>query len=470
MNIVPSAYSTTPCTLLEMVTFNKFWISNTKNGFHNDDIELYNSAGGGLFSTEISDNDQPNKLVLKGTTSTNANILIAVLKSGYWELILKLVSSGKRVHAVKIEPPQVLWNGYKIPQQFSEDTSLVVCLKCNPNWEVAIEVKMCGVLYGKIHWNPSSLTMTDSLKGTNEITQTEFNNYRPCAECPVTSFNGEGHLPPCPPKCTISRLRKDAYSHKMDRVLQIRFENPRNHIQVLNNEIGNFIDVYGDTMFNNEVIEGIFTFKELPSGKKLLSFDSVTINRFAILFAFLHKGSWRVRLSLVLTTQNGVLGFKATSTLYAHDQKFQVPKNWIGNTVLFFGIRSNNEDIDMTLRIHAAEMYEAQVSWDHLHDDVLLSDNLIPTNSKSRPFPGHLYEGVAKKLKGIISQQRRVPELQPQVVNATTSTSTSPPNDPAPTEQTTEIVESDTTEAAQYNAFQFWHSQVISLCNFLNYI
>lgn len=167
----------------------------------------------------------------------------------------------------------------------------------------------------------------------------------------------------------------------MTRLIQLRFDNPRNKIQVLKNVIGNFVDLNEQTVFNNDVIEGIFTCKVHSSGKMVLSFDTITVNRFAILLAFLHDDAWRLRLGLVVTTEHGVFGFKATKTLYKNEHgKFHVPKNWVSNTVLMLGIRCNNEDADLTVRTNAIKPYEGQIAYDHLRADIFLSDNIKPVN------------------------------------------------------------------------------------------
>lgn len=196
----------------------------------------------------------------------------------------------------------------------------------------------------------------------------------------------------------------------MSRLFQIRFEKPEHKIKVLNNDIGAFVDIDADMIFNNDVIEGIFTFKVLASGKKVMSFDAVSLKRFSILFAFCVKNTWRIRLSLVFTTKQGVLGFRVTKALFTEeDGRLKVPKTWEGNTVLFFGIQSENDDVDMTMRIHANKTYEAEISWDCLRDEIYLSDNLKPSNAKKCSFPKHLYNATNQNPIAALAQQRSVP-------------------------------------------------------------
>lgn len=336
-------YSAIANTLFELETKNEFSVSNGKNGFHCDDAILYNVVIGGLFTIN-NENDQ--QILKFSSTKLKFNILVAVLKQGYWQLVFRLVASENRVSCVNIEPGQYLQNGVKVPKEFVKESSLVLRVKCDADWNIDMNIKLFGNEYGQIHWDPlSSTTMTDSLRPTNELARTDLNHFRRCLECLITSFDGHGHLPPCAPDHTESHMQVDTYSRKMSRLLQIRFENPRNIVQMFNNANGQFIDL-PDTIVNNDVIGGIFTFKNLPSGKKIVSFDATSVNRFGILFAFLHNGSWRVRLSLVFTTRNGVLGFKATKTLYKNNGRFEVPTTWAANTVLFLGVRSvNNEDV-----------------------------------------------------------------------------------------------------------------------------
>lgn len=379
VDAAPEVYSTMPNVLLELKTRNQLSISNFRNGFYNEDAELYNGSVGGSFSVK-RENDM-NTLLFRGSTMKNMNILFAVLSQGVWRLIFRVITTKEKVFALKIKAGMFLRSGVTVPAEFSQNTSLIVCLKYDEEFNIDVMVKMFGSEYGIIHWDLTSFTMTDSLVLRGDFEITNINRYRRCEECLVIALDGQNHLPPCPPQNTRSIMRSDIYCRQLMRLLQIRFDNPKNKIQVLNNDSGAFVDVTQDTVFNNEIIEGMFTFKVLDNGRTVLTFDSISMNRFAILFAVLVKNVWRVRFCLVMTTIDGALCFQVTKRLFANNDRFEVPQNWKNNCVLFFGIRPNNEDVNITLRVHACNPYEAKISWKHLRDECSFSDDLKPSKA-----------------------------------------------------------------------------------------
>lgn len=174
---------------------------------------------------------------------------------------------------------------------------------------------------------------------------------------------------------------------------------------MLDSESGAFADVTAD--LNNELLEGVFSFKRLASGKRIMSFDAITVKRFAILFAFCHNESWCVRLGLISTTKNGFLGFKITKTLYQDNGKFAVPPPWNGNTALVFGIQSGRNDIDMRIRVFTERMYECYISYHYARDEINLSDELLPSNARKRSYASHLYS-VNSTPVATLREQRHV--------------------------------------------------------------
>lgn len=373
-----------------------------------------------------------------------------------------------------IEEAQYLRNGATLPMKFSKKTALVLCIKLDSGFVLDINVKLFGVSYGRINWTPSSLTVSEPLNKTNEFVRTDHNDFHRCSECLVISSDGRGHLRPCPPTNTISMLRSNVYSRPISRLFEIRFEDPRYRILLLNNETGDFVDVNPNMVMNNEILEGFFSFKTVRSGKCVMSFDAVSVKRFAILFAFCRNESWRIRLCLVFTTKNGVLGYKVTKTLYAENNgSYEVPATWKRNTVLFFGIQSGNKDVDMIIRIHTQNMYEARISYDCSRDEVHLSDEILTSNARNRPFANRLYSAPRRPVASI-SAQRHVQDqsvlaIEPNEQNepsneATNEPSKEPSKEPPkePNFEPNEQNEDDSYHEA-FNSFQFWAAPVPDL-------
>lgn len=276
-----------------------------------------------------------------------------------------------------------------------------------------------GRIYGHIFWSPESSNISNSLDINNGTTfvRSDPNFVHRCQECLLITPTGHGHISPCPPRNTISCLRDNIYSQETTLLFQIRFENPNQNIQILNN--GAFEDVDSNTTMMNDVIEGIFTFKTVTSGRKVMTLNAVSMKRFSILFCFCNKNKWRARFAIIFSTKNGVLGFKMTKKLFkAEDGQFYVPNSWKASTVLCFGVHSSNNDIDMTLRINANDTgininpFEAQVSWDCLRDEINLSDNLKSQNATTRLFAKHLYQKIGRTTLATLGEQRYVPDSE----------------------------------------------------------
>lgn len=262
--IIPNPYSSPSNILFQLETVNYFRLSNPiDNSFFNDNECVYNGVAGGLFEPKHEEN--LHLLLFKASTMKTVRILVAIQKSGYYELIFELTASDRGVFCLKLEEGQ-FFRGAVPPANYAKNTSLVMCVKSDLDNKFEMTVKMFGSKYGDIHWHAESgLIMSNSMNQHNEIEGLTSSQYRRCCECLVISLDVHGHLPPCAPLNTISHLRTNTYSRKMTRLIQLRFDNPRNKIQVLNNEIGNFVDLNEHTMFNNDVIEGIFTCKVLSS-------------------------------------------------------------------------------------------------------------------------------------------------------------------------------------------------------------
>lgn len=399
---IQPAYSTIPTNALELEISSQFWLSNNTTGFHNDDTMLYSTALGGFF---IANHEADcNNLVLQATTMKSGNILVAVLKEGYWQIILRLVTSAHRVFCLSVENGQYLRSGGRIPAKFAKNTALVVCIKPKEDFSLDIDVKLFGANYGHIHWDTASLTVSEALTKVDEFVKTDSNDFHCCPECLVISPNGHGHLSPCAPLFTVSTLKDNCYARRMHRLFDLRFESPNYDIKVLRSH--QFIDVVDQMVLNNETLEGIFTFKKVLSGKRVISFDTISAKRFAILFAFCRNNAWRLRLCLMFTTQNGVLGFKATKTMYADANGFEVPPAWKASTALLFGIQhGGNNDIDISVRVHTQSMYECQLSYDWARDEMNLSDELKPSKAIKRPFHSNMIRPTQRPIASLIHQR-----------------------------------------------------------------
>lgn len=370
-------------SLLEIEVANDFVISNGINGFYSDNM-LYNEAAGGLFMQHHETGKR--SLVFKSNALRNFAIAIAVIKSGYTELVLNIVANNDRVYCTKIQPGLYLQNGYKVPAEFLETTALVMCLRSDL-YEFNLNVKLFGSPHGTIWWTLPSPIISESLKNEGQF-EKEHNEYRRCPECLVISTNGSGHKPPCPPLHTASLLRENIFSCEMNQMFQIRFENPNEKIQILNEE-GTFMDLSSDMILHNDIIGGVFCFKNLASsGKTVLTYTGIEARRFTILFAFFRKGKLRIRFSLVFTREYGCFGFKVTKTAFPEiDGTFKIPVTWDANTVLFFAIQPKNCDVDVAIRLFTEPRIEGQISYDFARDEINLSDSLLPSKAKRCQYP-----------------------------------------------------------------------------------
>lgn len=197
------------------------------------------------------------------------------------------------------------------------------------------------------------------------------------------------HVPPCPPKRTISGRRDQLVTNTMNNVFQLRFEKSC-IVQVLSGEMGKFVDINSSQSIFNEIIEGIFEFKTLQNGNTVMTFDSVSIKRFSIIFAFFRNKSWRLRLRMVVTTSNGIIAFPMTKTLFTTDGKIEIPQEFRTNTVLMFGLHSEADEINLALRVFANSTglinenhfngYECAMKWNKREDTMNVPDCLWQKN------------------------------------------------------------------------------------------
>lgn len=378
-------YSLTAFAQLEIQSLQEFKIPTVGGNITNDNAILYNGATGGFFRTEKSDNRH--KLIYKAEILNNFNILIAVRLQGYWQLVLRIVTSCDRAFCLPIKNNERLRNNLSIPDKFAMNTALVLCLQ---NTTFDANIKVLGEAFGFVHWDITSFNVSSllSMDYSDEYIRMDANFFNHCPECLVISRDGRGHSRQCPKQHTISGLRKHIYSKKTCRLIRC------SHVQIL--EDGGFKDVNNLTLINN-VIEGIFQFRTTPSGKTLLSLDTITMNRCCILFAFHHRNAWRIRLLLIFSRKNGILGFIITKTLVERNGQFIVPTTWKANTVLLIGVHPANMDVPMTLRIFANETgvniqpYDKQILWNFSRDEIVIPDGLKTNNAKNRSYAKQLY-------------------------------------------------------------------------------
>lgn len=379
--------------LFEIQSLQEFKIPTIEGGLHNDNAVLFNGAAGGFFHTEKSDNRY--KLIFKAEILTNFNVFIAVRVQGYWNLILRLITSWDRVFCLPMKQNERLGRNFSIPGKFTMNTALVLCLQ---ETTFDADIKLLGEQHGNIHWDITSFVVSGlmDMKHSDEYIRIDGNLFQRCPGCLVIARDGR-HSEPCPPLHTTSALRKHIYSNETSCLFQLRFENLLSEVEFLVD--GSFKKANNEILINS-VIEGIFRFNILPPGKQCLSFDAITMNRFCILLAFHYREAWRIRLGLVFSRKNGVLGFRLTKTLLDNNGRFNIPKTWEANTVLLIGIHPNNMDVPMTLRIFANQTgvdiqpYKEQILWNFDDDEIQMSDGLQTKNAKKRSFAKHLYSNA----------------------------------------------------------------------------
>lgn len=163
----------------------------------------------------------------------------------------------------------------------------------------------------------------------------------------------------------------------------------------------------------------MFGFKSNQNGQTVMTFESVSIKRFSVIFAFFLKKSWRLRLRLVVTLEHGIIAFPMTKTLFINNGKIEIPKEFEQNTMLLLGVHSEANEIDMPLRVYANvngllnennfNGYECSIQWNRREDTMNVPDRLDCHLKKKTMFSLNLYDANGRhKVIGKLSEQRVV--------------------------------------------------------------
>lgn len=148
----------------------------------------------------------------------------------------------------------------------------------------------------------------------------------------------------------------------MKPVFRVRLADPSYVVKVLNNETKEFMDVYPGLTMHNDII-GIFSFKSTVSGASLMTFGATSIKRFSIVFAMFYRNAWRIRLRLVVTQKNGIIGLPLTKIIYSDHGKIEIPMEYRKNTALMVRIFSKYQDISIDLRVFAPRWSIQRILW-----------------------------------------------------------------------------------------------------------
>lgn len=389
------SYSKIPKKLLELklIGASTLQVVNANNDTAVDEnVQLFNAAVGGLF--EISKSDTDWKIQLFGETIKSFNIILVIKDQCQFRLFTG---------------PTVLYCSLiQNHLQFKYSTALMLRLETTDRLDC--EVRLMGKEYGSVHWTPSSFNVTESLNMANvgEINELVPEMFHRCPECLLIRPDGEGHINPCPPRYTKSAPRENILSNAMTTVFKIRFGN--RVVKVLNNETKMFVDAFSSSSFMNDIIEGVFSFKKLNSGT-VMTYAAISIKRFSIIFAVFLRNSWRLRLRLVVTLKNGILGFPLTKILFVDNGRVEVPKEYQHNTVLLLGIHST-DDIELAIRVFANSNglnitgpsgefngYTSEINWNRNGDSLSLPDQFLSPKAKQMRFASHLYQANGKVIR-----------------------------------------------------------------------
>lgn len=493
------AYSKAPRTYFELIIddITDLKVLNSIGIFFCEkNMKLYNAAIAGCFHVE-QQQTKTWKVWYDAVKMKSFDILVAILEDNVWQCVLRMFTNENEVFCSQLDPKVSLLYG-KLPDQHEADTALVLCITTS---KIKIVVKQENGQQKTIEWTPSSLIMSDSLHNEFPLNGIEPSRYHPCPECLVVSNDGCGHVLPCPPKRTISGRREQLITSTMNKVFQLRFEEDC-HIKVLNGDTGKFIDVRPGTSFFNEVIEGIFSFKATPNNRSVLTFDAVSIKRFSMVFGFFYKKAWRLRLRLVVTTTNGIVGFPMTKTMFMNDGKFEVPKEFQTNTVLLFGLHTQSDAINLALRVFANTTgythetfggYTCELKWDRRHDTIDVPDCLQSKFAKKKFYSANLYQanGTHRVVGGIAEQrlvnppvrydlptqrssannenqnlEHQIEEMVPESADTDVQSMGSPAhneNEDFQTQDRDLNTESDDSDV-QFNSFHYWKFDAVEQC------
>lgn len=111
----------------------------------------------------------------------------------------------------------------------------------------------------------------------------EPNDIHCCPRCLFTSLDGTGHTTPCFPRNTISGFRSNVYAITPKTLFKLRFNDPNGKMLVLNDDIGNFVNIPDDILFS-PATEGVFQFlKTLDGNAQLVTYRAASVKRFSII-------------------------------------------------------------------------------------------------------------------------------------------------------------------------------------------
>lgn len=388
-------------------------------------VEMYNGATGGSFLVEKLTNGTF-RVRYEGITMKSFAVLFAFPHHGEWYCNFCLFTHSNCLSITKLVSPIHLRSGirHNIP-----DAALALCIEST---ELNMDVLLRNEEYGNLKWTPTSFVVSDSLNNAIPLANLPFadvspNHYHRCPECLVFSLDGRGHISPCAPLRSISPRRKHMYSDTMTTVFQLRFDQQCS-IQIFDSEHRVFFNVDPGLKLHNDIIEGIFSFKKLQSDQTVMSYNAVSIKRFAIVFAFWYNDAWRVRFRLVITSSNGLVAFPLTKTLFIDDDEILMPSEYKTNTVLFFGLHSEAEVNKLALRIwanssgvisttHGFNGYETTVQWSKKTDRVTISPELKSRYARDKKFSTKLYRanGVHKMIASLSSQRKVAAPIAPNL-------------------------------------------------------
>lgn len=257
-------------------------------------------------------------------------------------------------------------------------------------------------------------------------------------------------------------------------VIQIKFVSSRYSVQVLNSETKAFVHVEENLKLFNDVIEGVFSFKSDSDGRKIMTYKSTSMHRFSIVFAYFHKNAWRLRLRLVVTTNNGVKAFPMTKTLYLEDGRVEIPREFKTNSVLFIGLHSDTENIETAVRVHANSSgcnilndgiftgHVGTIEWNRDNDMIIFPAIFNACNTGKCFFDKRLYRRSSEQCQvASLQQQRFVPEPTMHIIahEAEPIVKANPIVETGTVELQAPTLDSENEEPT-YNAFQYWNMKV----------
>lgn len=164
-------------------------------------------------------------------------------------------------------------------------------------------------------------------------------------------------------------------------------------------------EVKNDAVYHAHSINGVFGIRSVQ-GKSVITFSATLIKRFSVAVAYFVDGLWRLRYRLVVTLQDGVLGFLMHKTIENRNGVYRIPAEFDVNTALIIGIASPDLKSEVKLRIYANKQgcindgfngYEGTVSFDKFLDRASFSDTLKEQKyGNTIRFDRNLYQFVQR--------------------------------------------------------------------------